>query len=48
MSAEIQQHLRRRLKYVSVNNWNEVEGIPGVPHYLANNDEQRHHDQYDI
>jgi hypothetical protein len=33
MSAEIQQHPRRRLKYPSVNNWNEVAGIPGVPHY---------------
>ena len=38
MSAEIQQHLRRRFKYVSVTNWNEVECIPDVPHYLANND----------
>jgi hypothetical protein len=30
MSVEIQQHLRRRFKYVSVTNWNEVECIPGV------------------
>ena len=37
MSVDIQQN--QTLKYVSVNNWNEVECILGVPHYLANNDE---------
>jgi hypothetical protein len=37
MSVQIQQHLRRRLKYASVTNWNEMECIPGVPHYLVNN-----------
>jgi len=34
MSEKYQQHLRSRLKYVSVSNWNSTEYILVVPHYL--------------
>jgi hypothetical protein len=37
LSDECQQHLRSRLKYVLVNNWNYTEYIPVVLHYLIDN-----------
>jgi len=37
MSDEYQQHVRSRLKYVLVNNWNCTEYIPVVSHYLIDN-----------
>ena len=37
MSDDRQQHLRSRLKHVSMNNWNYTEYIPVVHHDLANN-----------
>jgi len=36
MSDERQLYLHRRLKHVSMNNWNNTEYIPVVPHYLTN------------
>ena len=37
MSDKCKQHLRSRLKHVSMNNWNHTEYIPVVPHSLTNN-----------
>jgi hypothetical protein len=37
LSDESQQHLRSRLKYVLVNNWNYTEYIPVVLYYSIDN-----------
>ena len=48
MCDECQKHPHSRAKHASMNNWNYMEYIPVVPHYLINNYEKVCYNLYDI